>query len=218
MSDDLGANSPDECSVCGRTWSKSDEGWPLCDSCDGVVCKDCVAGLNLVVSDLFYCPTCSGAGETAAATAGGAVASAVKACADIDGLPMSKKALRRVLQNLLDSPDEAKFRKLRLSNKKVKELLDLEPVRRILESVGFTQCDEITTIPDTDEKQRSQVLVLEGNIDVEQVAKFVEILDSLDDESKGDKVVGPKATFDGNSDEGSHPNGAEPPAKRIREE
>ena len=72
------------------------------------------------------------------------------------------------MTNLQLHPDEEKYRKLRLENKKVKEVCDLEPVLNILTSVGFvrTHCArqskkknaDIDNLPPTEE-----VLLLESS-------------------------------------------------------
>lgn len=67
------------------------------------------------------------------------MATAVAACAELEKLPLLFKATRKILSNLVSKPDEMKYRRLRLENKAVKELIDLEPVLNILSSVGFTR-------------------------------------------------------------------------------
>ena len=60
----------DECSLCSKQWQEGQEGWPLCDSngCENVCCVECTVTMDLLVADLFYCPACSGAGVSAAAS------------------------------------------------------------------------------------------------------------------------------------------------------
>ena len=136
----IGENSSDECCMCGDVWTEGQQGWILCDSengCENTVCAKCATALNCSVSELFYCPICAGSGQSAAATAGGAVATAVAACAELEKLPLSFEATKKILTNLLHHPDDPKYRKLRLENKSVRQLVDLEPVLNILSSVGF---------------------------------------------------------------------------------
>ena len=87
----------DECCICGAEWVEGQQGWVLCDSntCENTVCKSCTSTLDLLVSDQFYCPMCSGSGESAAATAGGAISTAVAACLELEKLPLSFKQYKR---------------------------------------------------------------------------------------------------------------------------
>lgn len=198
---DAGESSNDECCICGQEWNEGEKGWVLCDACDNTVCTNCTQSLGLIVSDLFYCPPCSGSGQSAAATLGGAVATAVAACAELEALPLSFKAVQKILTNLSKNPDELKYRKLRLENKAVKNYIDLEPVLRILTSIGFVRREEKRkAAAGRDEGEASasssaaplveQVLVLEGSVDVGQINELLEILDGLSPENSVNDKIG----------------------------
>ena len=94
----IGESSDDDCCVCGDVWTEGQHGWLLCDAggCENTVCPKCASTLSLSVSELFYCPMCAGSGQSAAATAGGAVATAVAACAELENLPLSFKTTKRI--------------------------------------------------------------------------------------------------------------------------
>ena len=131
---------------------------------------------------------------SAAATAGGAVATAVAACTALEKLPLSFKTVQKILTNLLKHPDEPKYRKLRLENKSVKELCDLEPVLNILTYVGFvrTQCvrqpsKKTTNVNATSDLQHTEeVLLLEGPLPTGQVNELLQILNGLSGEDNID--------------------------------
>ena len=183
--------------MCGDEWTEGQQGWVLCDSdgCENCVCPKCTSTLSLSVSELlFYCPICAGSGDSAAATAGGAVATAVAACTELEKLPLSFKTTKRILSNLSKNPNDLKYRKLRLENKSVKQLVDLEPVLNILTSIGFvrTQCARQihptqgaktnANLPPTEE-----VLLLEGPV-LKEVNELLEILDGLSSEHNENNV------------------------------
>jgi len=115
------------------------------------------------------------------------VATAVAACAELEKLPLSFKTTKKILSNLMQNPNESKYRKLRLENKSVKKLVDLEPVLNILTSIGFvrTQCSRQMrpSLQDTksnaDLTPTEEVLLLEGPVPKEQVSGLLEILDGL---------------------------------------
>lgn len=184
---DFGENSNDECFMCGEAWHEGKKGWVLCDTtdCENTVCQNCTSLLSLSVSELFYCPLCAGSGNSAAATAGATVVSAVAACSELVKLPLSFKATQKILSNLLKSPDAAKYRKLRIAeNKKVKELLDYEPVLNILTSIGFARkhCprelkSEIAT--GTTALPTEEVLILEGEVPTSQIRELLDVLEGL---------------------------------------
>lgn len=181
-----GEDSNDECCVCGSEWTEGCQGWVLCDEsqCPNTVCKSCTATLSLSVGELFYCPQCAGSGESAAAVAGGVVATAVAACSELEKLPLSFKATRRILSNLVAKPDEMKYRKLRLENKQVKNLIDLEPVLNILTAVGFTRklCDRtVSNINATTAKE--EVLILEDDVPIDLLNDLLEIFDGMTNDS-----------------------------------
>ena len=179
----------DECCICGAEWEEGQQGWVLCDShaCENTVCKSCTSTLSLLVSDQFYCPMCSGSGESAAAAAGGAISTAVHACMRLEKLPLSFSTVQKILINLQLHPDEQKYRKLRLENKSVKALCDLEPVLNILTSVGFVKTHCARQIKkknaDIDLPPTEEVLLLEGPVPTEQVNELLQILNGL---SSGD--------------------------------
>jgi hypothetical protein len=171
-----------------KGWTEGAAGWVLCDGCENVVCPVCTTSLGLLVSDLFYCPPCSGSGQSAAATVGGAVATAVAACAELEALPLSFKAVQRILSNLSKNPDEVKYRRLRLENPAVRKYVDLDPVLRILTSIGFVRTEEERSVDNGPSSDKSkppveQVLVLEGDVDECQINELLEILDGLSPES-----------------------------------
>ena len=182
---DVGENSNDECYMCGEEWIEGKNGWVLCDTCENTVCPQCVSSLSLSVSELFFCPVCAGSGNSAAATAGATVVSAVAACSELEKLPLSFKATQKILSNLLKSPDEPKYKKLRIGeNKKVRELLDYEPVLNILTSVGFArkQCPRESKSSENDTKTTlptEEVLILEGEVPFSQIRDLLNILDGL---------------------------------------
>ncbi|KAL7534065.1 hypothetical protein ACHAXR_005617 [Thalassiosira sp. AJA248-18] len=185
----IGENSSDDCCVCGDEWSEGQQGWVLCDSngCENTVCPKCTTSLSLSVSELFYCPICAGSGQSAAAAVGGAVATAVAACAELEKLPVSFKTTQKILTNLLQKPDDPKYRKLRLENKNVKQLVDLDPVLNILTSVGFVrkQCPRQIETKKQDANNNAnpapteEVLLLEGPVPTAQVNELLEILNGL---------------------------------------
>ena len=174
-----------------KDWTEGAAGWVLCDACENVVCPLCTTSLGLLVSDLFYCPPCSGSGQSAAATVGGAVATAVAACAELEALPLSFKAVQRILANLSKSPDEIKYRRLRLENPAVRKYVDLAPVLRILTSIGFVRKEEERSVEEGSQSNDKpinkppveQVLVLEGDVDAGQIKDLLKILDGLSSES-----------------------------------
>ena len=174
-----------------KDWTEGAAGWVLCDACENVVCPLCTTSLGLLVSDLFYCPPCSGSGQSAAATVGGVVASAVAACAELEALPLSFKAVQRILTNLSKSPDEIKYRRLRLENPAVRKYVDLAPVLRILTSIGFVRKEEERSVEEGSQSNGKsinkppveQVLVLEGDVDAGQIKDLLKILDGLSSES-----------------------------------
>lgn len=183
---DLGENSNDECCMCGEEWHEGKKGWVLCDTteCENTVCQNCTTSLSLSVSELFYCPLCAGSGNSAAATAGATVVSAVHACSELEKLPLSFKATQKILSNLLKSPEDPKYRKLRIAeNKKVKELLDFAPVLNILTSIGFarkhcqrqskSENETGSTMP------TEEVLILEGEVPTSQIRDLLNILEGL---------------------------------------
>lgn len=180
----IGEESNDECCVCGAEWAEGCQGWVLCDTdqCPNTVCPSCTSTLSLSVSDLFYCPSCAGTGDSAVAMVGGSIATAISAISELEKLPLSFNATKRVLSNLVSKPDEMKYRKLRLENKAVKELLDLEPVVNILASVGFTRelCDRVVSETDTNTTNpKEEVLILEGAVPIDQINELLDIFDGL---------------------------------------
>ena len=185
---DTGENSNDECCLCGKEWTPDQPGWPLCDTpdCPNTVCAPCAQMHELSVSELFYCPPCAGSGLSAAATVGGAMATAVAALSSVmDQLPMSQATLRTILKNLQEHPTEPKFRRLRLENKSIQSYIDLEPVRRILASIGFCQKEELRQKPKSGYPPTEQVLVLEGDVDVELVKELADVMDGLSSHDGG---------------------------------
>jgi hypothetical protein len=76
---------------------------------------------------------------------GGAVCGAVQAISELSRHPLTLDALRRVLCNLRDHPEDPRFRQLKLSNPKVRDTLCFPQALQLLASVGFTE------LPDTDD-------------------------------------------------------------------
>ena len=113
------------------------------------------------------------------------MATAVAACAELEKLPLSFKATRKILSNLVSKPDEMKYRRLRLENKAVKELIDLEPVLNILSSVGFTrkQCKRFISDNASGENNhnscKEEVLILEGSLPIDLINEMLEIFDGI---------------------------------------
>ena len=190
-----GEDSNDECCVCGDRWTEGQQGWVLCDSqgCENTVCKKCTYSLELSVSELFFCPSCAGSGQSAAATAGGAVATAVAACTALEKLPLSFKAVLKILTNLQQHPNESKFRKLRLENKSVRSLCDLEPVLNILTSVGFIRTEAIRQKKkkDTvlDDLPPTEEVLSAADVQTAQVDELLQILNGLSPGESADAVA-----------------------------
>ena len=110
------------------------------------------------------------------------MATAVAACAELEKLPLSFKAVQKILSNLVNKPNEPKYRRLRLENKAVKELIDLEPVLNILTSVGFVrkQCDRPSLEnSETLKNPKEEVLILEDSVPIELVNDFLDVLDGM---------------------------------------
>lgn len=188
MSLGTGGDSNDDCFICGTRWVAGFEGWVLCDACPNTVCPVCTSSLSLSVGEMFYCPACAGSGESAAAMVGGGMAMAVTACAELKKLPLSFRATRRILSNLVSKPHDMKYRKLRFENKVVKELIDIEPVMNILVSVGFTRriCERSlseNTKNTTNQTRKEEVLLLEGTIPLDHVNNLLEIIDGISSDS-----------------------------------
>ncbi len=121
-----------------------------------------------------------------------AVSSVVIAATELEKLPLSFKALQKVLSNLVKSPENPKYRKLRLENKKVKELFDFESVLNVLTSVGFVRKqypreqqhndNETTTTSQTEE-----VLILEGEVHVSQIKDLLDVFEGLSPQQHADE-------------------------------
>lgn len=117
------------------------------------------------------------------------MATAVAACAELEKLPLSFKATRKILSNLVSKPDEMKYRRLRLENKAVKELIDLEPVLNILSSVGFTRtlCERFVSDNASAENNKNnckeEVLLLEGSLPIDSINEILEIFDGLSNDA-----------------------------------
>lgn len=60
----------------------------------------------------------------------------------------ASSTLSKILGNIVGSPDEPKFRKLRVSNAKISALLATKGVRAILLGCGFVEEGEFLTLPD----------------------------------------------------------------------
>jgi hypothetical protein len=199
---DVGENSNDECCMCGEDWHEGETGWVLCDTedCENTVCQQCTNLLSLSVSELFYCPLCAGKGNSAAATAGAAVVSAVAACSELlEKLPLSFKATHKILSNLLKSPEEARYRKLRITeNKKVKELIDYEPVLNILTTVGFVrkQCAREQKNVDETTTPTEEVLILEGEVPILQIQDLLNIFEGLTPQPQNNQLSESKRKAD----------------------
>ena len=122
---------------------------------------------------------------------GGAVATAVAACTELEALPLSFKAVQKILSNLSKCPDEVKYRRLRLENPAVRKYCDLDPVLRILTSIGFVRREEERAVEEgsqSDKPPVEQVLVLEGDVDVGQIKELLDILDGLSPENNVDRA------------------------------
>jgi hypothetical protein len=179
--EDIGEHSNDDCVLCGRLWDPSCTGWPLCDApgCPNTCCNGCSS--VLIVAEHFYCPPCASLGTSAAAAVGGAVASAVAVCSElVDNLPLSSKALQTILRNLIKDPSNPKYRKLRLRNKKVIELIDLDPCRRLLTLVGFTETQT------QQDKEPVLLLLDETPLNVSELQRLLEIFEGLESPKEHD--------------------------------
>jgi hypothetical protein len=184
--EDIGEHSNDDCVLCGKLWDSSCTGWPLCDApgCPNTCCNGCSS--VLIVAEHFYCPPCASLGTSAAAAVGGAVASAVAVCSElVDHLPLSSKALQTILRNLIKDPSNPKYRKLRLRNKKVRELIDLDPCRRLLTLIGFTETTE-TTQTQQDNKEPVLLLLDETMINASELQQLLEIFEGLESPKEHD--------------------------------
>ena len=134
---------------------------------------------------------------------GGAVATAVAACTELEALPLSFRAVQKILTNLSKRPDEVKYRRLRLENPAVRKYCDLDPVLRILTSIGFVRKEEERVVEEgsqTDKPPVEQVLVLEGDVDVGQIKELLEILDGLSSENNVDRTKVEEANVKKNDD------------------
>ena len=134
---------------------------------------------------------------------GGAVATAVAACTELEALPLSFKAVQKILSNLSKRPDEVKYRRLRLENPAVRKYCDLDPVLRILTSIGFVRKEEERAVEEgsqTDKPPVEQVLVLEGDVDIGQIKELLEILDGLSSENNVDRTKVEEANVKKNYD------------------
>ena len=134
---------------------------------------------------------------------GGAVATAVAACTELEALPLSFKAVQKILTNLSKRPDEVKYRRLRLENPAVRKYCDLDPVLRILTSIGFVRKEEERVVEEgsqTDKPPVEQVLVLEGDVDIGQIKELLEILDGLSSENNVDRTKVEEANVKKNDD------------------
>ena len=134
---------------------------------------------------------------------GGAVATAVAACTELEALPLSFRAVQKILSNLSKCPDEVKYRRLRLENPAVRKYCDLDPVLRILTSIGFVRKEEERVVEEgsqTDKPPVEQVLVLEGDVDVGQIKELLEILDGLSSENNVDRTKVEEANVKKNDD------------------
>lgn len=182
--------SNDECCICDDGWCEGQRGWLLCDveGCENTVCPKCTSTLSLSVSELFYCPMCAGSGRSAAAAMGGSIAAAVAACVELEKLPLSFRTTKQILSNLMKNPEDAKYRKLRLENKAVKELVDLEPVLNILTSIGFVRkncardiMSHMTIVNQAEVllQPMENVLLLEGPLQTAQINGLLKIMGAL---------------------------------------
>jgi hypothetical protein len=114
---------------------------------------------------------------------GGAIATAVSAIVELEKLPLSFNTTKQILSNLVNYPNEVKYRKLRLENKAVRELVDFEPVLNILTSIGFVRSNCARQakskyvhcgLPPTE-----QVLQLNGPLPESQINELLQIMNSL---------------------------------------
>ena len=141
---------------------------------------------------------------------GGAVATAVAACTELEALPLSFKAVQKILSNLSKSPEEVKYRRLRLENPAVRKYCDLDPVLRILTSIGFVRKEEERAVEEgsqSDKPPVEQVLVLEGDVDVGQIKELLEILDGLSPENNVDRAKVEEAKNDDGSNRSTSAEG-----------
>eukprot|EP00980_Cylindrotheca_fusiformis_P000982 scaffold265_cov131-Cylindrotheca_fusiformis.AAC.17 len=208
-----GEDSNDECFLCGKLWDPSCKGWPLCDACPNTCCTECASVLIVGDGD-FYCPSCTSNGQSAAAAVGGAIASAVRVCSQIiDELPVSAKAIQTILRNLQKDPNNPKYRKLRLRNKKVQELLDLDPCRRVLTMVGFTETMQPSATSQSDDEPML-VLLDDHRVDAGELQQLLDIFEGLQEPAVPEKDTAEKKhgrtdetannTSDTDDDESNH--------------
>ena len=196
--------SNDECLLCGAVYC-GEQGWPLCDTpgCPNTCCTRCVQAAGLSVGDLFYCPECAGAGESAAAVAGGALTAATLGLVDLSKMPRSLKALRRVVGNVRG--EDPKFRRLRLANANVARALDVPPARRCLATLGFVEREEAG----------ERVLVCDAVPDADIVDDVAQLLLGLDDEAEEAPPRPPKTKRDDRGGDGDPADGRDPKRREI---
>lgn len=179
-----GAAHEDECHLCGKMWTEDQPGWPLCDTkhCPNTICRECTSRHGLSVSaELFYCPTCAGSSSaSAAAQLGGVATSTIHALTKTLGkLPASQRTLRTILHNLYLHPEEPKYRILRLENKRISSEINLEPIRNVLDLVGFVQGQQPRAKPKPDYPSTEAILHVESVVDRDFLKELIDILDGL---------------------------------------
>jgi hypothetical protein len=125
------------------------------------------------------------------------------ACVELEKLPLSFRTTKQILSNLLKSPAEAKYRKLRLEYKAVKDLVDLEPVLNILTSVGFVRKNCARDIQSNTMKSNQtevllpteNLLLLEGPIQTAQINELLKVMGAMEPDAKitGGRKVAPSS-------------------------
>jgi len=90
----------------------------------------------------------------------------------------SCKVLRTLLQNIIADPNEEKFKRIRLSNEKIKETItNVEQSRFLLELVGF----EEVLVPDENAGKGSELYMMVDSrrLDVRELVHVIRILDEV---------------------------------------
>ena len=88
----------------------------------------------------------------------------------------SCKVLRTLLQNIVSDPNEEKFRRIRLSNDKIKETItNVEQSRFLLELIGF----EEVLVPDETGGAEAFLMVDLRRLDTRELVHVIRILDEV---------------------------------------
>nr|CDS26494.1 dual specificity mitogen activated protein [Hymenolepis microstoma] len=95
-----------------------------------------------------------------------------------------KNNLETIIRNLIEHPDKENFRRLKMSNKLIAELLQLEYGQKFLETCGFIETEENTTTEDGSVSS-IKLLVFPAAPSEEQTSRLKEMLELL---KSGEKI------------------------------